>query len=106
MQVTIDVGSLLSNGDEVRLRLLFRAETDVQFRAAVRGLAKAATREYFYMILHGGMPGRLDEVRQLRLKLLIDDLFDGSIPTETDVGDLFQQTPTQSRSLVRNTLVR
>lgn len=61
----------------------------------------AATEEYVRMILGQRVFTRGQDVREYRLYLLIVHVFDGQLPTEQQISDLFQTTTTQSRALLR-----
>lgn len=63
--------------------------------------AEAATEEYVRMILGQRVFTRGQDVREYRLYLLIVHVFDGHLPTEQQISDLFQTTTTQSRALLR-----
>jgi len=91
--------------DEQRLRSALSAATDDAFKAALARLAHAAVLEYSEMIAGSPMPSRADEMRQHRLLHLIT-VFYGAIPSESEVGSIFQLTASQSRTLIRSTLAR
>ena len=73
---------------------------------ALDRLAAAATEEYLDMVLGRRQPRRLEEIREQRLVLLVRHLFAGRLPTEEQVGRIFQLTPTQSRALLRGVMAK
>lgn len=70
----------------------------------VAPFATAATEEIVRMILGQKVFTRGSDVREYRLLLLIKHAFNGRIPDEQTVSDLFQTTVTQSRSLIRSVM--
>jgi hypothetical protein len=73
---------------------------------ALDRLAAAATEEYLDMILGRRLPRRLEELREQRLILLVRHVFAGRLPTEEQVGRIFQLTPSQSRTLLRGVMAK
>lgn len=67
-------------------------------------IAKAAIEEYIRMILGQKVFTRGQDIREYRLFLLIKELFQGKIPDDQKISDLFQTTPNESRSLIRSVL--
>ena len=63
-------------------------------------------REYLGMVVDGGLPGRMEELQQLRLCYLTKHLYAGAIPTEAQVASAMQLTSAKARALLRSTLVR
>lgn len=67
----------------------------------LQAFSDAATEEYVRMILGQRVFTRGQDVREYRLYLLIRHVFDGRLPSEQQISDLFQTTTTQSRALLR-----
>jgi hypothetical protein len=63
--------------------------------------ASAALQEYVSMFLGKSVFTRGSDMREYRLVLLIENVFDGQVPSEQDVCKLFQLTATAARSLTR-----
>jgi hypothetical protein len=68
-------------------------------------LASAATREYILAFTGTRAPGTMRELRELRLRLLYDNL-EGDAPTDAQVAQLFGLTPSQARNLIAGTRAR
>jgi hypothetical protein len=67
----------------------------------LKAYSTAATEEYVRMILGQRVFTRGSDVREYRLLLLIQHVFDGLLPGERTISALFQTTTTQSRALLR-----
>ncbi len=61
----------------------------------------AALEEYLRMFLGQRVLTRGQDIREYRLCLLIQHVFEGELPDERMISDLFQTTAGQSRSLLR-----
>ena len=66
--------------------------------------AKAATLEYVHMMLGQKVFTRMSDVKEYRLFLLIKECLGQRIPDDQMITDLFQSTPSESKSLVRAVL--
>jgi hypothetical protein len=75
------------------------ARSDVN--KTLKAYSEAATEEYVRMILGQKVFTRGTDVREYRLMLLIQHVFDGLLPGERIISALFQTTTTQSRALLR-----
>jgi hypothetical protein len=73
---------------------------------ALKKLCKAAALEYVNMFVEEGMPSSADEVRQERLRFLIENYYRDHIPSESEVTAIFQLTKPQSRTLLSKTISR
>lgn len=62
----------------------------------------AALEEYCRMILGQKVFTRVQDIKEYRLYLLIKEVFSNRIPDDQKIADLFQTTPSESRSLVRS----
>jgi hypothetical protein len=63
--------------------------------------AAAAKEEYVRMILGQRVFTRGQDIREYRLLLVIQHVFDGKLPNEQEISNLFQTSKTQSRALLR-----
>jgi len=98
---------LMTTQDELdQLAAIFGVkENDPKFDAILKALATAALREYTLAFSGTRSPGTLREARELRLRLLFEHLPDGG-PTDTQVAQLMQLTPSAARSLIAGTRAR
>lgn len=69
--------------------------------AVIEKFAAAAKEEYVRMALGQKVHTRGSDIREYRLFLLIKNVFNGRLPSEQQICDIFQSTVTQSRSLLR-----
>ena len=76
-----------------------------EFDAIMQALAAAALEEYTLGLSGMRSPGTLREVRELRLRLLYEHLPEG-LPTDTQVAQLMQLTPSAARTLIAGTRAR
>lgn len=65
---------------------------------------KAATEEYAVTISSSGAPATVAEFRELRLYLLIKHVFEGAIPDDWQVKNLFRLTTSAARTLLSATI--
>ncbi len=94
---------------DVEQRALFKKTLkieDAEVQSALNKVSKAAFTEYLNMFVEGGMPNRADEAKQDRLLYLIQSYFSSLLPNESQVSTMFQLTPSQSKTLLRNTVSR
>lgn len=84
------------------LKIIDRSELE----KSLSKLATASFKEYLEMILGKGIANRADEAKQDRLFYLIKNYFHPYIPGDDEISIIFQLTPTQSKTLLRNTLSR
>lgn len=70
------------------------------------GLASAALEEYVEYLSSERHPGTLAQHRELRLSLLMAQLFGDSLPSERLIADMLGLTPGEARSLVPRVLAR
>jgi hypothetical protein len=88
------------------IRSALGLRNDAEFGGAMKMLCKTAALEYITMFVEEGMPSKADEVRQERLRFLIENYYQDHVPTESEVAAIFQLTNSQSRTLLRNTFSR
>lgn len=107
MNVTITLSDNEFPKDQQRvIRSALGLHNEAEFVGAMKMLCKAAALEYINMFVEEGMPSKADEVRQERLRLLIENYYQDRVPTESEVAAIFQLTNSQSRTLLRNTFSR
>lgn len=73
---------------------------------AFEKICKSAFMEYMKMFKEKGLPTRADEVQQERLFFMLNYYYVDRVPSETEISTIFQLTPSQSRSVLRNTKSR
>jgi hypothetical protein len=78
---------------------------DPKFAEILEALATAALQEYTLAFSGTRSPGTLREARELRLRLLFEHLPGGG-PTDTQVAQLMQLTPSAARTLIAGTRAR
>lgn len=106
MNITIELNdSEFSAEDKTLIQACLGLENG-EVNGALVKLAKAAFLEYVKMFKEKGLPTRADEVLQERLFFLLKNYYEGTLPTENEISSIFQLTPSQSRTLLRNTKSR
>jgi len=68
----------------------------------INKFASASIEEYCRMILGQKVFTRFNDIREYRLFLIIKEVFNNRIPDDQIISDLFQTTPTESKSLARS----
>lgn len=102
--ITIEDHELTETDKTLIQECLGLAELDVP--SALTKLSKTAFMEYVKMFKEKGIPTRADEVQQERLYFLLNYFYENRLPSESDISSIFQLTPSQSRTLLRNTKSR
>jgi hypothetical protein len=93
----------LSEGDIDDLGSILECSTE-ELVQQLSHFSVAALREYITMILGQKVFRRGSDIMDYRLFLLIEEAFEGEIPDEQLVSNLFQTTSTESRSLIRSVM--
>jgi hypothetical protein len=107
MPINIEIPDDFFNADEkANLNLMFGAANDKQFAEAVGKVVLAALDEYRDMFLGMGLPSRASEIREFRLFYLIKRFFNGRIPDELEVSNMFQLPESRSKNLILYVLSR
>ncbi|MGN6196937.1 MAG: hypothetical protein ACTHOB_18495 [Ginsengibacter sp.] len=107
MNITISISTTdLSTVDKTLIKECLGLTTDIELSDALKKLSKAAFMEYIKMFKEKGLPTRADEVQQERLFFLLNHYFGNRLPGENEISSIFQLTPSQSRTLLRNTKSR
>jgi len=102
MQITFDIA--VDPDDEARLTALLGANPDLP--SVVAGHAKAALQEYLEAYLGRRAFSRGSDILEHRLARLIQHAFAGEVPDDVKISRLLQTTLSQSRTLLRNTLIK
>lgn len=76
--------------------------TDTELNDRLNKVARAAYEEYRKMILGQKVFTRGKDIIEFRLFIFIKYFFDGKIPEEQKICDLFQVTATESRALIKS----
>ena len=107
MDITITLSaSEFPPAQQRTIRTALGLNTSAEFQTTMTLLFKAAALEYISMFVDQGMSSKSDEIRQERLRLLIENLYRDHVPIESEVAAIFQLTNAQSRTLLRNTFSR
>lgn len=91
----------LSDDENVLLKGILGC-SDTNYEKILSDFATAALEEYCRMILGQKVFTRMNDVKEYRLYLIIKEVFDNRIPDDQKISDLFQTTPTESKSLTRS----
>lgn len=76
--------------------------TDTELNDRLNKVARASYEEYRKMILGQKVFTRGKDIIEFRLFIFIKYFFDGKIPEEQKICDLFQVTATESRALIKS----
>jgi hypothetical protein len=107
MEITITVSDAeFTAADKMLIKECLGLTSDEQLAQAISKLTKTAFMEYVKMFKEKGLPTRADEVQQERLFFLLNHYYGNRIPTENEISSIFQLTPSQSKTLLRNTKSR
>ncbi|HUI30370.1 MAG TPA: hypothetical protein VLX91_09140 [Candidatus Acidoferrales bacterium] len=107
MDITITVTDAeLTAADKTIIKECLGLASDATLNAALKKLSKAAFMEYVKMFKERGLPTRANEVQQERLFFLLNHYFIDRLPGENEISSIFQVTPSQSKTLLRNTKSR
>lgn len=107
MNITINIPDAeLSAGDKNLIKECLSLSSNPELTAALTKICKTAFLEYCKMFKEKGIPTRADEVMQERLFFLLNHYYMDRLPSENEISTIFQLTPSQSRTLLRNTKSR
>jgi hypothetical protein len=90
--------------DAKRVAAIFGVAGD-ELRKRLEALASAAFEEHMLAYTGTRSPSTMRELRELRLRLLFEHLPAGE-PTDTQIAQLFQMTPSQAGTLIAGTRAR
>jgi hypothetical protein len=106
MDINITISnSELSDADKTLIQECLGLDPN-HVNEALEKLCKTAFMEYVKMFKEKGLPTRADEVQQERLFFLLNYFFENRLPSENEISSIFQLTPSQSKTLLRNTKSR
>jgi hypothetical protein len=107
MDIAINISDTdLSTADKNLIKECLGLATNAELNNALIKLSKASFMEYMKMFKEKGLPTRADEVQQERLFFLLNHYFGNRLPGENEISSIFQLTPSQSKTLLRNTKSR
>lgn len=106
MTITISVTNAEFSTSDKQLIQECLGLTPLEVDAALVKLCKTSFMEYIKMFKEKGLPTRADEVQQERLFFLLNYFFENRLPSENEISSIFQLTPSQSKTLLRNTKSR
>lgn len=103
MPITLNLA--LTEEEKTQLAGILRCEVG-ELEEMLGPYAAAALEEYARMFIGQRVFTRGSDIHEYRLFLLIKQPFEGRIPDEQQVSDLFQTTANQSRSLIRSVIAK
>lgn len=107
MEITINLSTTeFANADKILLKECLGLHSNDELTEALKKLTKTAFMEYLKMFKEKGLPTRADEVQQERLYFLLSYYYQDKLPSENELSSIFQLTPSQSKTLLRNTKSR
>jgi len=105
MEITISLNRAeLTKADIMLIQECLGLTTETQLKGAIKKLSRTAFMEYVKMFKEKGLPTRAAEVQQERLFFLLTYFYENRIPSENEISSIFQLTPSQSTTLLRNTI--
>lgn len=107
MNITINISDAeLSAADKTLIKECLGLNRNPDLAPALTKICKTSFLEYCKMFKEKGIPTRADEVMQERLFFLLNHYYMDRLPSENEISTIFQLTPSQSRTLLRNTKSR
>lgn len=103
LRIEIDLSDEFLEKD--RLKEFFNVSDDEDLKDPISKIIKSSLTEYQDMCVGRGFLSRAEDIRQYRLFYLIKYYY-GTIPTETEVSLMFQETQSRSKTLIRMVLTR
>lgn len=92
---------IIENNEKELLKSILHC-SDSELNDKLNNIAKASFEEYRKMILGQKVFTRGRDILEYRLFIFIKYFFEGKIPDEQKICDLFQITATESRSLIKS----
>jgi hypothetical protein len=105
IEITITNAELTVANIQV-LRNSLELVTEADVTDALKRLCKTAFMEYIGMFLELGMPKQAGEMQQKRLVSMIKFYYLDHVPCEREIEQIFQLTPSQSKTLLKNVVGR
>jgi arsenate reductase-like glutaredoxin family protein len=107
MQIKFDISiTEFSAEDQALIKDSLGISSNAEMEIALGKISKTAFSEYCKMFKEKGIPTRADEVMQERLFFLLKYYYIDHLPNENEISTIFHLTPSQSRTLLRNTKSR
>ncbi len=105
MDLTIDIRfeDIMPKCDIDDLLESLGIENDI-LKDSLTKLAKAAIEEYILMLTGNTLFSKADEIKQLRLFLIIRRYFEEELPTVQEISYMFHITDTAANTLLKNVL--
>lgn len=100
MQIQFEIN--LENAEKDLLKSILHCTNEVQLNEKMNKLARTSFEEIRKMVIGQKVFTRGRDILEYRLFCLITFFFDGKIPDEQKICDLFQITATESRAFVRS----
>lgn len=101
----INFDTKISDEDQKKLAKILGCSEE-ELSQKIQKITESALHEYLYMILGQGGLKTFSESKEIRLLMMIKYLFEGEIPDENKVSQLFHSTLSQSRSLTKSVVAK
>lgn len=92
----------IDHSEKELLKTIMSCSSDNELRAKLNKIGRASFEEMRRMVIGQKVFTRGRDILEYRLFNLIAFFFDGKIPDEQNICDLFQITATESRALIRS----
>jgi len=92
----------IDNSEKELFKTIMSCSTDNELKAKLNKIGRASFEEMRRMVIGQKVFTRGRDILEFRLFNLIAFYFDGKIPDEQKICDLFQITATESRALIRS----
>ena len=106
MDITITITDLELSEIDKKLITECLGLSPGDLESGLKKICKTSFMEYCKMFKEKGIPTRADEVMQERLFYLLQYYYESHLPSENEISTIFQLTPSQSKTLLRNTKSR
>ena len=94
----------LNEAEELVLKKVLGTKDDVIDDVNINKLSKTALSEYVDMITNQGIPSRNQDLKTKRLLFLIENYFVDTLPTETELINLFRINERNAKTLIDDTI--
>jgi hypothetical protein len=82
----------------------YKGTTDAEYKILLGKYCSASIQEYISIIVGDKSFTKMQDINEYRLFLIIKNVFNGIVPSEQLIANLFQIKITTARTLLRNTL--
>ncbi len=100
MKIKFDIN--LDNSEKELLKIILHCKNDDELNISLNKLGRSSFEEMRRMVIGQKVFTRGRDILEYRLFNLIKLFFDGKIPEEQKICDLFQITATESRAFIRS----